>query len=118
MSPSAGRGEPVYDTAKDLLRNAAREREWTRSEGSWVWWRYLPLETDETDLDAYAARQLEELVAARDAIQSAINRSLCLYAIRDLACGNPSSESGRTNQSSRPRPMIFFMISVVPPKID
>jgi hypothetical protein len=78
MSPSAAKGEPVYDTAKDLLRDAARKRQWTRSEGSWVWWRYLTLETGQTDLDAYAARQVDELVTARDAIQSAINRSLCL----------------------------------------
>jgi hypothetical protein len=72
-SPNAAKGESAYNTVKELLRDAARERQWTRSEGSWVWWRYLPLETDETDLDAYAARQVEGLVAARDTIQSAIN---------------------------------------------
>jgi hypothetical protein len=90
MSPSTAKGEPVYDTAKDLLRDAARKRQWTRSEGSWVWWRYLPLETDDTDLDAYAARQVDELVTAQDAIQSAVNRPLCLI------CGDGERPAARS----------------------
>lgn len=74
--PNAGRGDPLYDTVKDLLHDAARERGWTQSTGGWVWWDYLRLAASETDLDDYATRRTEDLVAAWKAMQLAINRSL------------------------------------------
>ena len=69
-APGAGKGDAAYDTAKSLLREAAARRQWTLSSASgWVWWNYLPLETSETDLDAYAVRHVEGLVGAWKALQ-------------------------------------------------
>ncbi len=67
-----GADELLRGTARDLLRDAARELQWTRSEGSWLWWGYLPYKAGELDLDAYAARQVNGLVAATEAVQSAL----------------------------------------------
>ena len=70
-APGAGKGDAAYDTAKSLLREAAAGHRWTKSSASgWVWWNYLPLETSETDLDAYAVRHVEGLVGAWKALQS------------------------------------------------
>jgi hypothetical protein len=73
--PGATRGEAVYDTAKRLLRDAAGKRLWTESTGGWVWWNYIPLEADQTDLDGYAVRQVEELAEAWKALQAEISGS-------------------------------------------
>jgi hypothetical protein len=60
----------MYSTVKDLLRHAARERLWSQSSASWVWWGYAPLQAEETDLDDYAVRHVEDLVAAWNAMRS------------------------------------------------
>ena len=70
--PGATKGETLYDTVRDLLRHAARDRHWTQSERGWVWWGYIPLEADETDLDDYAVRHVEDLVVVWKALQSVI----------------------------------------------
>jgi hypothetical protein len=57
---------------KDLLRNSARDRHWPESEFGWAWWGFIPLELGETDLDGYALRHVEGLVAAWKALQSVI----------------------------------------------
>jgi hypothetical protein len=67
--PDVIRGEPVYDMVKDRLRDAARQLRWTQSEAGWVWWSYIPLGADETDLDGYAVRHAEGLVAAWKALK-------------------------------------------------
>jgi hypothetical protein len=55
--------DAAYDTAKSLPREAAARRLWTESSVSgWGWWKYLPLEASETDLDAYAVRHVDGLV--------------------------------------------------------
>jgi hypothetical protein len=73
--PNAGRGEPLYDTVRNLLQDTARERGWIQSTGGWAWWDYLRLAASETDLDDYATRRTEDLVAAWKAMQSVINQS-------------------------------------------
>jgi hypothetical protein len=71
--PNASKGTALYDAVKERLQVAAHERGWTQSDVvGWVWWDYLPLGADETDLDGYATRQVEELVAAWESMQSAI----------------------------------------------
>jgi hypothetical protein len=70
--PGATRGETFYETVRELLRDAARDRLWTHSEPGWVWWAYIPLEADETDLDGYAVRHVEDLVVVWKALQSGI----------------------------------------------
>lgn len=72
-APGAGRGDAAYDTAKSLLREAAAKLLLTESSGSWVWWKYIPLEAGETDLDAYAVRHVEALVDAWRALDSEIS---------------------------------------------
>jgi hypothetical protein len=73
-APGAGKEDVAYDTAKSLLREAAARRLWTLSSASgWVWWKYLPLEASETDLDAYAVRHVEGLVDAWKALNSEIH---------------------------------------------
>jgi hypothetical protein len=73
-APGVGKGDPAYDTAKSLLREAAARRLWTKfSASGWVWWNYLPLEDSETDLDAYAVRHVEGLVDAWKALDSEIS---------------------------------------------
>jgi hypothetical protein len=58
---------------KERLQAAAREHRWTQSDVvGWVWWDYLPLRADDMDLDGYATRQVEELVAAWETMRSAI----------------------------------------------
>jgi hypothetical protein len=59
-------------TARELLRDVAQTRHWPKSEGSWVWYEYLPLEVGNGDLDAYAMKQVEGLVAAHAVVQSAL----------------------------------------------
>jgi hypothetical protein len=70
--PGAAKGETFYDKVRDRLRDAARDRQWTRSETGWVWWGDIPPAADETDLDGYAVRQVEDLVVAWKAMQSVI----------------------------------------------
>jgi hypothetical protein len=73
-APGSGKGDAAYDTAKSLLRQAAASRQWTMSSASgWVWWNYLPLGANETDLDAYAVRHIEGLVDAWKALDSEIH---------------------------------------------
>lgn len=72
-APGAGRGAAAYDTAKSVLREAAAKLLLTESSGSWIWWKYIPLEAGETDLDAYAVRHVEALVDAWRALDSEIN---------------------------------------------
>jgi hypothetical protein len=70
-APGSGKGDTAYDAAKGLLREAAAGRLWTESSASgWVWWKYLPLEVGETDLDAYAVRHAEGLVNSWKALSS------------------------------------------------
>ena len=58
---------------KERLQVAAHEHRWTRSDVvGWAWWDYLPLRADETNLDGYATRQVEELLAAWETMRSAI----------------------------------------------
>jgi len=71
--PGATKGDAVYDTAKRLLRDAAGQRLWTQSSGNWAWYRYLPFEANETDLDAYAVGHVEGLVEAWKSLDSEIN---------------------------------------------
>lgn len=71
--PNASKGTVLYDTVKERLQVAAHGHGWTQSDVvGWVWWDYLPLRADETNLDGYATRQLEELVAAWQTMRSAI----------------------------------------------
>lgn len=73
--PGAGKGDAAYDTAKSLLREAAARRQWTMSSagaGSWAWYKYLPLDPGETDLDAYAVRHVEGVVDAWRGLESEI----------------------------------------------
>lgn len=70
--PNATRSDALYNTVKGLLRNAARERQWNQSEAGWVWWGYLPLKANETDLDDYAIRHIEDLVVAWETMQSVV----------------------------------------------
>jgi hypothetical protein len=75
-APGAGKGDAAYDTAKSLLQEAAARRLWTESSvsgGGWVWYKYLPLEAGETDLDAYAVRHVEGLVDAWKTLDSQIH---------------------------------------------
>jgi hypothetical protein len=71
--PRAARGETLFDTVKRLLRESAAKRQWTQSTGGWAWWNYVQLEASETDLDDYAVRHVEDLVAAWKALQSEIS---------------------------------------------
>jgi hypothetical protein len=77
-TPGASKGDAAYDTTKSLLRDAAASRLWTQSSTSrtsgWVWWKYLPLEASESDLDAYAVRHVEGLVDAWEALDSEFAR--------------------------------------------
>jgi hypothetical protein len=67
-----GAEKPLPGTARDLLRDVARARQWPRCEGSWVWWEYLPFEVGDLDLDAYAVRQVNGLVVASEAVRAAL----------------------------------------------
>jgi hypothetical protein len=60
------------DKARELLRDVAQARHWSESTRNWVWWEYLPVEVGDTDLDAYAVRQVDGLVAAHAAVQWAL----------------------------------------------
>jgi hypothetical protein len=71
-TPGVGRGEAVYEMVKDLLRDSARDRHWPESEFGWAWWGFIPLGLGETDLDGYALRHVEGLVAAWKALQSGV----------------------------------------------
>lgn len=57
---------------KELFRDAVRDCHWSSSGGSWVWYDYLPLGADDTDLDAYAGQKLNDLLAAHGYVQSAL----------------------------------------------
>ena len=72
-TPGAIKGDAVYDTAKRLLRDVAGQRLWTQSSGNWVWYKYLPFEANETDLDANAVGHVEGLVDAWKALDSELN---------------------------------------------
>ena len=61
-----------FTTAKELLRDAAQACHWPKSGGNWVWYGYLPFSATDTDLDAYAEKQLDGLVAAHALVQSAL----------------------------------------------
>jgi hypothetical protein len=67
-----GASPQVFATAKELLRDAAQACHWPKSGGSWLWYGYLPLGASDTDLDAYAEKQMDGLVAAHAFIQSAL----------------------------------------------
>ena len=62
----------LVDKARELLRDVAQARHWSESTRNWVWWEYLPVEVGDTDLDAYAVRQVDGLVAAHAAVQWAL----------------------------------------------
>jgi hypothetical protein len=63
---------PVFATVKELLRDAAQACHWPTSAGSWVWYTYLPFGASDTDLDAYAEKQMNGLVAAHTHVQSSL----------------------------------------------
>jgi hypothetical protein len=67
-----GASQQVFATAKELLRDAAQACHWPKSEGNWVWYSYLPFGASDTDLDAYAEKQMDGLVAAHALVQSAL----------------------------------------------
>ncbi|MFY9998747.1 MAG: hypothetical protein WAK76_04575 [Trebonia sp.] len=73
--PNATKRDALYIKVRDLLRDAARERRWSQSEAGWVWWDYVRLEADETDLDDYAIRAVEALVRAWAAMRSVTTSS-------------------------------------------
>lgn len=87
--PGAARGETLYDQVKRQLRNAAAKLQWTQSTSGWVWWNYVQLEAGETDLDDYAVRHVEKLVAAWEALQSEISGT----------CTRPGSSYGELRPS-------------------
>ena len=66
--------EPVRYRRDDCcLQVAAYERRWTQSEAvGWVWRGLRTAWAEETDLTGYAARQVAELVAAWETMQSSI----------------------------------------------
>jgi len=64
--------QQVMDTAKELLRDAAQACHWSRSGGSWAWYGYLPFGASDADLDAYAHKQMDGLVAAHALAQSTL----------------------------------------------
>lgn len=65
-----GASQQILGTAKDLIRDAAQACHWHKSEGNWVWYGYLPFGACDTDLGAYAEKQLDKLVAAHALVQS------------------------------------------------
>jgi hypothetical protein len=67
-----GASPQVLATAKELLRDAAQACHWHKSEGTWVWYDYLPFGASDTDLDAYAEKQMDGLVAAHALVQSTL----------------------------------------------
>ena len=67
-----GAGQEVFARAKELLRDAAQACHWPKSGGSWVWYGYLPFGARDTDLDAYAEKQIEGLTAAHALVQSVL----------------------------------------------
>jgi hypothetical protein len=67
-----GASQQVFATAKELLRDAAQACHWPKSGGNWVWYGYLPFGASDTDLDAYAEKQMDGLVAAHALVQSTL----------------------------------------------
>jgi hypothetical protein len=68
--PGASKGDPLFDSTKLKLRDAASRNQWTQSSGNWVWYSYISLEAGQTDLDAYAVWRVEGLVDAWKALDS------------------------------------------------
>jgi hypothetical protein len=62
--------QQAFATARELLRSAAQSRHWPESEDSWAWYGYLPFGASDTDLDAYAEKQMDALVAMHALVQS------------------------------------------------
>jgi PD-(D/E)XK nuclease superfamily len=67
-----GASQEVLATVKELLRDAAQACHWPKSGGNWVWYGYLPFGASDTDLDAYAEKQMDGLAAAHSLVQSAL----------------------------------------------
>jgi hypothetical protein len=68
-----GASQQVFATAKELLRDAAQACHWPKSGGNWVWYGYLPFGASDTDLDAYAEKQMDGPVAAYALVQSTLH---------------------------------------------